>query len=275
MRLLEKETKKLGCRQLTLRVLRINHRAIGLYQKLKFAITETKRRHHFDGAHWRDGCLPEAAVMKTVVISQPMYFPWVGMLEQMALADVFVHLDDAQFSKGGFFNRVQIKTAEGTPWLTVPLAENKLAQALNETQPAAHDWPRKHRTTLQQPWPRRVGEMVALVEVLAMEHDSLAALSASSMRPSFFGCCRGNFADVGNGCDSTGSERVLTVCQTLGATRYVRATARRIIWITRRLRQRHRGGMDYETAVPAVAWRVHAVCQRIGLVGQLRTSRAG
>ena len=40
--------------------------------------------------------------MKTVVISQPMYFPWVGMLEQMRLADVFVHLDDAQFSKGGF-----------------------------------------------------------------------------------------------------------------------------------------------------------------------------
>ena len=51
MRLLEKETKKLGCRQLTLRV---NHRAIGLYQKLKFVFTETKRRHHFDGAHWRD-----------------------------------------------------------------------------------------------------------------------------------------------------------------------------------------------------------------------------
>ena len=29
--------------------------------------------------------------MKTVLISQPMYFPWVGMLEQMALADVWVH----------------------------------------------------------------------------------------------------------------------------------------------------------------------------------------
>ncbi len=54
MRLLEKEAKKLGCRNLTLRVLRINHRAIGLYRKLKFTITETKRRHHFDGAHWRD-----------------------------------------------------------------------------------------------------------------------------------------------------------------------------------------------------------------------------
>ncbi len=165
--------------------------------------------------------------MKTVVISQPMYFPWVGMLEQMALADVFVHLDDAQFSKGGFFNRVQIKTAEGTPWLTVPLAENKLGQALNETQPAAHDWPRKHRTTLQQTYAAAAhgGEMVALVEeVLAMEHDSLAALSASSMEAlsEFFGVLpreilRTSEMDV----TSTGSERVLTVCQTLGATRYV------------------------------------------------------
>ena len=54
MRLLEDEAKQRGCRRLTLRVLRINHRAIGLYRKLKFTITETKRRHHFDGAHWRD-----------------------------------------------------------------------------------------------------------------------------------------------------------------------------------------------------------------------------
>ncbi|SVE18770.1 uncharacterized protein METZ01_LOCUS471624, partial [marine metagenome] len=79
-----------------------------------------------------------------VVISQPMYFPWVGMLEQMRLADVFVYLDDAQFSKGGFFNRVQVKTEQGTPWLTVPLAENKLGQALNQSRLATHDWHRKH-----------------------------------------------------------------------------------------------------------------------------------
>lgn len=54
MRLLEKEAKQRGCRRLTLRVLRINHRAIGLYRKLKFTITETKRRNHFDGECWRD-----------------------------------------------------------------------------------------------------------------------------------------------------------------------------------------------------------------------------
>ena len=46
--------KKLRCKTLTLRVLSVNHRAIVLYRKLKFKILEIKRRHHFDGAHWRD-----------------------------------------------------------------------------------------------------------------------------------------------------------------------------------------------------------------------------
>ena len=115
--------------------------------------------------------------MKTVVISQPMYFPWVGMLEQMALADVFVHLDDAQFSKGGFFNRVQIKTAGGTPWLTVPLAETKLGQSLNETRMAAHDWRRKQLVTLRQAYASapHVEEMLALGQ-----YDKRAALVAAS-----------------------------------------------------------------------------------------------
>jgi RimJ/RimL family protein N-acetyltransferase len=54
--------KKLRCKMLTLRVLRVNHRAIALYRKLKFKILEMKRRHHFDGAHWRDVVFMEKAL---------------------------------------------------------------------------------------------------------------------------------------------------------------------------------------------------------------------
>ncbi len=165
--------------------------------------------------------------MKTIVISQPMYFPWVGMLEQMALADVFVHLDDAQFSKGGFFNRVQIKTGEGTPWLTVPLAENKLGQALNETQSATHDWQRKHVTMLQQTYaaaPHGTA-MVALVErVLEVKFNSLAALSAASMEAlaEVFEVLPGTILRTSEmDVTGTGSDRVRAICQSLGATRYV------------------------------------------------------
>jgi hypothetical protein len=165
--------------------------------------------------------------MKTVVISQPMYFPWVGLLEQMRHADVFVHLDDAQFSKGGFFNRVQLKTAEGTPWLTVPLAETKLGQSLNETQMAKHDWRRKQLATLRQAYAAapHVEEMLDLVEsVLEIEHESLAALSAASVEAlaAFFEITPkeiqwSSAMDV----ESTGSARVLAICEALGAECYV------------------------------------------------------
>jgi len=165
--------------------------------------------------------------MKTLVISQPMYFPWVGMLEQMRLADVFVYLDDAQFSKGGFFNRVQIKTEQGTPWLTVPLAENKLGQSLSETQPASHDWRRKHLATLRQAYARApyLEEMMDLVEsVFDQDINSLARLSVVSMESlaDFFEITPAKMQwssrmDV----KGTGSDRVLALCQEAGAERYI------------------------------------------------------
>lgn len=55
MRQLEKRAmEKYRCKKFTLRVLRINHRAISFYKKLKYKIIEIKRRHHFDGSRWRD-----------------------------------------------------------------------------------------------------------------------------------------------------------------------------------------------------------------------------
>ena len=69
-----------------------------------------------------------------IVISQPMFFPWVGLFEQIRLADIYVHYDDVQFSKGSFVNRVQIKTNKGTQWLTVPLQNLTLGQEIREVQ---------------------------------------------------------------------------------------------------------------------------------------------
>ncbi len=165
--------------------------------------------------------------MKTIVISQPMYFPWVGMLEQMRMADVYVHLDDAQFSKGGFFNRVKVKAGQGTSWLTVPLAENKLGQPLNEMRPAAHDWRRKHLTTLRQAYAAAPHSeaMIALTEsVLDTRHDSLASLGAASMEAlaDYFGILPSviqwaSRMDRGE----IGTDRILAICRVLGADRYV------------------------------------------------------
>lgn len=83
--------------------------------------------------------------MKRVVITQPMFYPWVGMFEQLRLADVFIFYDDVQFSKGSFTNRVQVKTASGPQWLTVPLKDLHLGQPIaTVTTEDQKDWRKGH-----------------------------------------------------------------------------------------------------------------------------------
>ena len=88
--------------------------------------------------------------MVKVVISQPMYLPWVGFFSQFSLADVFIWLDDAQFSKGSFTNRVQVKMQGGVKWMSIPLAGKGTYQEIRQLSAQNRDWPDKHRSMLLQ-----------------------------------------------------------------------------------------------------------------------------
>jgi WbqC-like protein family len=82
-----------------------------------------------------------------VAIHQPNYAPWLGYFHKMARADVFVFLDDAQFSKGSYTNRVQIAGHGASRWLTVPV-RHAFGSAINAISPAQADWTRAHLDSL-------------------------------------------------------------------------------------------------------------------------------
>jgi WbqC-like protein family len=88
--------------------------------------------------------------MTTVVISQPMLFPWPGFFEQMMLADTYLFLDDTQFSKGSFTNRVQIKSKGTVKWLTVALENSGTFQRIDQLRPAHSDWKERQLDTLRR-----------------------------------------------------------------------------------------------------------------------------
>lgn len=84
-----------------------------------------------------------------------MLFPWRGMFEQIALADVYVHYDDVEFSKGSFTNRVQIKTSTGSSWLTVPLTRGSGSRLIRDlTANDEIDWREKHLRQLAEAYRR-------------------------------------------------------------------------------------------------------------------------
>lgn len=87
--------------------------------------------------------------MTRVVISQPMYFPWAGFLAQMALADVFIWLDDARFSKGSFTNRVQMLVGGTRKWMTIPLAGKGSHSTIADLAAPTEDWRDSHLSLIR------------------------------------------------------------------------------------------------------------------------------
>ena len=164
-----------------------------------------------------------------VVISQSMLFPWVGMLEQIRLADVFVHYDDVQYSKGSFVNRVQVKLPEGIRWMTVPLQDFHFGQRVDELQPnGAKDWRRQHLDLLARSFksaPFRDDAIGLAKAVYVQQYASVGDLSRASMLAlaDYFGFASGrHFLDVRD-LDVPGisTDRVLAVVQRLGGGTYI------------------------------------------------------
>lgn len=164
-----------------------------------------------------------------VVISQPMFFPWLGFLEQVRLADVFVRYDDVQFSKGSFTNRVQYKTETGVQWLTVPLSGFSLGQRIDEVQVDSRgDWKVRHRAQLAKAYvdaPHRADMLALLDEVYARDCDTIAEISWLSLQllcEYFKIGSATRFVDIGElAVAGSGSQRVLDIVKTLGGSHYV------------------------------------------------------
>ena len=84
-----------------------------------------------------------------VGIHQPDYIPWLGLFYKMYLSDVFVHLDDAQYSNQADHNVNSIKTPQGALRLKFPV-EQHMGDLINAVRPKYElKWNEKHLKTLE------------------------------------------------------------------------------------------------------------------------------
>ena len=87
-----------------------------------------------------------------VSIMQPTYLPWIGYFDLISKADIFVFLDDVQFSRRSWQQRNRILLDGKETMLTIPIQNKGKREQLikdvlvDDTQ----DWRTKHFRTLEQ-----------------------------------------------------------------------------------------------------------------------------
>lgn len=168
--------------------------------------------------------------MTTILTAhQPLYIPWLGFFQKISMSDVFCVLDDVQFTPNDYIHRNRIKGPNGPVWLTIPVkTKGHLDKTINDiTIDNSQTWKRKHwislvvaygkkapyfesysdffKDTYKREWERVVDIDIHILQYLLKE----LGISVTFLRSS-----EQHF-------EGKKSERVLDMCQKLGADMYI------------------------------------------------------
>lgn len=136
-------------------------------------------------------------------VMQPYYYPYAGYFRLFAAVDLFVILDCVQFNRRGRVHRYQ----KGNKWVTLPIKKTDR----DTTKICDLQWQDTHEEDLS-PVDFIIGTMRDVCEKLELPFN---VVRASSMEIP----------------DSTkGQERIITICQKLGADEYVNSPGGRELY---------------------------------------------
>ena len=83
-----------------------------------------------------------------VAIHQPNYAPWLGYFCKIAHGDMFIFLDDVQYSKNSYTNRTRIAGSGAVRWLTQPV-RRRFGEPICDICFAGEGWPVAHLDVLR------------------------------------------------------------------------------------------------------------------------------
>ena len=142
--------------------------------------------------------------------------------------DVFVFYDNVQFTTTrSFFARVQLKTATGRRWLTVPVHKSgRYGQRIDETEIVDDGWAARHGTAMRAafagaPFAATIEPLLATLTGRTWERLADLTVTTTMQMVELFGfrprTLRASAMDIGG----SGTERLLAICRSLGATGYL------------------------------------------------------
>ena len=166
-----------------------------------------------------------------VAAHQPHYLPWLGYLDKLAKADVFVVMDDLQYEAQNFQNRQRLKLDAGATWLTVPVhrggqVDRICDKKIDNSGSPRHHWARRTWLTLETHY-RRAPHFARyadeLRDIYARRWDSLLDLDLTMLELArrAFGIKTPIVRSSALGLVGVKTERLIDMCKKLGAHAYL------------------------------------------------------
>lgn len=112
---------------------------------------------------------------------QPCFIPWVGYFEQMLLGEVFIYLDDVQYTKKDWRNRNRLLSPNGVKNVYVPISNASRDILINEAAISySENWEDRLLNQLLN-WYKKApfySEVISLFEpIILSKHDLLVDLN--------------------------------------------------------------------------------------------------
>jgi hypothetical protein len=167
-----------------------------------------------------------------VSIHQPNYIPWLGYFYKIAQSDIFVFLDDVQFSNQGMQNYHYIKTPQGPFRLKIPV-QKTFGENINQVLPNNDlDWKKKHLKTIEGNYKRSkyFEEVFSDLKLLFdSEYDSIAGFDRLIIEfiCNKFGISTNFINSSELNIQSSREEKILDICDTLNCKVYYSGTGAR------------------------------------------------
>jgi len=126
--------------------------------------------------------------MITAVIHQPDFLPWLGFFDRLLHADLFVVLDNVQFTNGSsrsWTYRDKIKTANGEKWISVGLSKCHRETKINEVSTNNSLWNANMRNQIKESYRKAkyFEEIFPYIEeLLSSQYEKLVDVNLCSIQ---------------------------------------------------------------------------------------------
>jgi hypothetical protein len=166
---------------------------------------------------------------RIVAIHQPNYLPWLGYFYKIYQSDIFVFLDDVQFSNEGMHNYTYIKTPQGPFRLKYPVIQS-FGDNINDVKSRDElNWKEKHLKIIESNY-RRATHFIEVFneyqELLLKDYPNISSLNSTLIKH-FSGKLGISVSFVNSSdlnIDKKSEAKVISICSALGGNVYYSGT---------------------------------------------------